>query len=583
MWFFTNYFYSLLFLLLPVGLYGQHAARAQYSDLDLYYALVEAEKRDSTYHKALLRWQNSTASLQEANFVPVMHNRKFAGTFHSALALPEQTPQEVRAKIEAFLSLAALAAKQKEQALEIDVLRRAFMLAFWSEPKDYYKAFTISCMLEEKLPAITESEYPYKRLTYYRLGEAYYLFLDFRKSIELLEQALSPVPLAFDDQTNLNALKIIGICYANIEQMDTSDTYFRTALLSDEMVLNRPFHNAYALSHLACNAMLTQQYDKALTLSAAVWETLKKTGDNGHLAGMCYCRGRSYLKKGDFKQANLWVDSLVYFTAKDDYNKIKRLKQSYALRAEYFTAMGDAYRAQAYNDTLNQIYKTEQTQFTSYYILRASEDYKDSKLKEQGRKLKVSQAQLAFISIFSLVVTLVAAVIIYLYRRNQAAYKALVVRAREWAARDCPPVGVQSVVKVDENKAKEADKPEEESENENQPTAEDRAIMLLVYNEMTTNQTYLNADLTLESLAKTLSVRRGQLSRAINRTTGENFKQYVNSLRIKEAVRIISETPPNELSFEELYECVGFSSRTSFYRAFKQMTGLSPREFLNNG
>ena len=36
------------------------------------------------------------------------------------------------------------------------------------------------------------------------------------------------------------------------------------------------------------------------------------------------------------------------------------------------------------------------------------------------------------------------------------------------------------------------------------------------------------------------------------------------------------------LGLDEVYEGVGFNNRISFYRAFKQMTGLSPHELQNN-
>lgn len=107
--------------------------------------------------------------------------------------------------------------------------------------------------------------------------------------------------------------------------------------------------------------------------------------------------------------------------------------------------------------------------------------------------------------------------------------------------------------------------------------------MSLINKEMSERYAYREAGLTAESLAERLGVHRNVLSRAINRATGQNFNQYVNELRVKEAVRIMGEKDHKELRIDEVYEQVGFSSRTSFYRAFKQFTGLSPIEFLNNG
>jgi len=106
--------------------------------------------------------------------------------------------------------------------------------------------------------------------------------------------------------------------------------------------------------------------------------------------------------------------------------------------------------------------------------------------------------------------------------------------------------------------------------------------MSLVEREMTENYAYRDVGLSAESLAAHLGVHRNTLSRAVNRVTGSNYYQYINGYRIKEAVRIISQNGHKELYIDELYERVGFNNRSSFYRVFKQFTGLSPTEFQKN-
>lgn len=457
--------------------------------------------------------------------------------------------------------------KSKREAVqELEAMSAAFTQAFWVT-KDYDKAFYIGFQLEERLLQVSEADYPDKRKTYYKLGEAYYLFLDFHKSIELLENALAPVPLSFDDRTNLDALNILGICYANIGCMETSDDYFRATLLSGDIVLNRPIYNAYALSHLGCNAMLTRQYDKAIALSETVWPVLREeTEDYGHLAGMCYCRGRSYLEKGDFKQASIWADSLVYFANKDTYNYVKRIKQAHLLRADYYTAMSDAPRSKVYNDSLVGVYRQSEELYTSQYIARAAQQYNGEKIADREQKLKISRTRLAIIAGVALMALAASAVILSLYRKKSAAYKALAQRAEEWAH------GGEYVSSSSPDKSA--------GDGLNEPLTEEEArIMSLIDTEMTTINLYRETGLTAETLANRLSVHRNSLSKAINKSTGGNFNQYINGFRIKEAVRLLSVTTDENLYIDELYERVGFASYTSFYRAFKQFTGLSSAEF----
>ena len=272
----------LLFLLTVFSALGQSVGekqsvvREKYPDIDLYYRWQEKEAQNETYRRTYEAWMTN-GEKDVLKTTPV----------------------------------------QNSLISKIDSLSHAFSEKF-ELTQDYEKAFYIGLLLEEKLSQAKEIQHPTVRRAYYKLGEAYYLFLDFHKSISLLENALSHVPSDFDDQTNFEALNIIGICYANIGEMETSDEYFRATLLSNDIVLNRPIYNAYALSHLACNAMMMKQYNKALALSEIAWSFLRKeTEDYGHLAGMCYCRGRSFLETVDFQQASLWIDSLAYFAPQD--------------------------------------------------------------------------------------------------------------------------------------------------------------------------------------------------------------------------------------------------------------------------
>lgn len=452
-------------------------------------------------------------------------------------------------------------------AKQLDALSAEFTEAFWTE-RDYDKAFYISFRLEEMLAEVDEQEYPDRRKTYFKLGEAYYLFLDFRKSIELLEKALSPVPLSFDDTANLDALKILGICYANIGKMDESDRYFRSTLESKDEVRGRSLYNAYAVSHLGCNEMLKGNYNHALELSARVWPILRKTDDYGHLAGMCFCRGQSYLHKGDYKSASQWADSLVFFAHKDQYNQSKRIKQAYQLQADYYTMTGDARKAKVFNDSLVGVYRNDEQAYTSQYIARALKRYDNERLAVQSARLDASYMHIAVLSLVSLISIVVIFIIASLYRKKNMAYKALAQKAEEWAREDKASEAILNL--NHETAAKSRKEPAME---------EDKQIMLMVEEEMAARFTYREASLSVESLADLLRVHRNSLSRAINKVAGVNFNQYINGWRIKEAVRLISALDHKSLYIEELYERVGFSNRTSFYRTFKNFTGLSPIEF----
>ena len=90
---------------------------------------------------------------------------------------------------------------------------------------------------------------------------------------------------------------------------------------------------------------------------------------------------------------------------------------------------------------------------------------------------------------------------------------------------------------------------------------------------------YLEQDISLDSLAKELKIHPRVLSQTINRIEGKNFSDYINSLRVDEAKKMLEETNGNLLSIKEVMYSTGFTSRSVFNTVFKKKTGLTPSEF----
>lgn len=88
---------------------------------------------------------------------------------------------------------------------------------------------------------------------------------------------------------------------------------------------------------------------------------------------------------------------------------------------------------------------------------------------------------------------------------------------------------------------------------------------------------YLNEEITLEEVAKQLSVSRHHLSQSITESLETNFYDLINKCRVEEFVRIINADSSQNIS-EVFYQC-GFKSRTTFYKYFKKHMGLNPTDY----
>lgn len=81
---------------------------------------------------------------------------------------------------------------------------------------------------------------------------------------------------------------------------------------------------------------------------------------------------------------------------------------------------------------------------------------------------------------------------------------------------------------------------------------------------------------SLKVVAAKFSISPYYLSRIFNKATGFSFVEYLNSIRIKEAQKLLKETT---LTITEITEKVGYESLTHFGRVFKSITGLSPMKY----
>ena len=90
---------------------------------------------------------------------------------------------------------------------------------------------------------------------------------------------------------------------------------------------------------------------------------------------------------------------------------------------------------------------------------------------------------------------------------------------------------------------------------------------------------YRQGDLTLQQLAKKISVPPNHLSQIINEHLNQNFFDFVNRYRVKEIQSRLNSSAEKHLTILALAYEVGFNSKSAFYAAFKKHTNMTPSRF----
>lgn len=97
---------------------------------------------------------------------------------------------------------------------------------------------------------------------------------------------------------------------------------------------------------------------------------------------------------------------------------------------------------------------------------------------------------------------------------------------------------------------------------------------------LTEEQVYLEPELTLLDIAKRLQTNISNLSLVINTSFQSNFNDLINRYRVNHFIALLDNAEHKKQTLLSLAFESGFNSKTTFNRAFKKNTGLSPVEYI---
>jgi len=99
---------------------------------------------------------------------------------------------------------------------------------------------------------------------------------------------------------------------------------------------------------------------------------------------------------------------------------------------------------------------------------------------------------------------------------------------------------------------------------------------------ITETKPFLHKGITVKDLSEQTGIPAHHLSNLISSEFNLHFQDFINLRRIEYLKNNIDDLEWKQLTIEGICWEIGFTSRTTFFRAFIKFTGLSPSEYFNS-
>jgi AraC-like DNA-binding protein len=109
--------------------------------------------------------------------------------------------------------------------------------------------------------------------------------------------------------------------------------------------------------------------------------------------------------------------------------------------------------------------------------------------------------------------------------------------------------------------------------------AAERALFIRIDQLMRDARPWLDPDFDVGAMARLLGTYSNAVSKALGRAGGTSFYDYVNEYRVREAQRLLTDPMESRFKVEALGRQAGFRARSTFFKLFRQHTGLTPSEY----
>lgn len=115
-------------------------------------------------------------------------------------------------------------------------------------------------------------------------------------------------------------------------------------------------------------------------------------------------------------------------------------------------------------------------------------------------------------------------------------------------------------------------------ESNDMPNDAPTELMERICRLMDEERLYLRNGLKVQDVAVRLNTNSNYVSKCISSISNQSFSQFVNTFRVRHAQELLRQRPNMKTAIIATES--GFSNEASFFRNFKAVTNMTPREWL---
>lgn len=419
-----------------------------------------------------------------------------------------------------------------------------------------------------------------KKDVYANIGTVYFGQKQYTKAIKYYKKCEEISTLYKDTFGIAVALDNIGSTHIELEEYKQAIDYLKQAKdLAERKQLYADF-KANIYQNLALAQIRDKQFDDALKNIVISNQIYEKMNNQDQLAVGLNHLADINLKKENLQSAESALNKILAFTKK--INK-KTIARTYSLFAQLYEKKNDFKNAYSYHVKYKSVHDSLTNAKNKKQIVELQTKYETAEKEKENQKLVLEntikqneiseQKKLRNLYLLLFLIAFGSLILIFiLYRIKNTSFKTLLTKNEALISKEDELNAIKELIT------------RKEGNNQKQKISDDRKEELIakIEYEFSINKIYTQHNLTLQKLSNLLKTNTAYLSQIINETYQNKFNDYINEFRIKDILKRIDNDEVKRYTIDTIAKSVGFNSNSTFQRAFKKYTGLTPAYYIKH-